>query len=68
MGLWGLTYCTSPGPDGQTWDYEDTAIAFHELTLGVIHSILCIEVSQAKDQNLIRIAYLEKWIAKLTKS
>lgn len=65
--LWGLKSYLDKGPNGIKWSYEDTGIAFPELTADVIKDITVIQRSDSTVDKL-RIEYLKTWIKELKES
>lgn len=61
--LWELSGFEELNPEGQKWDYEDTSLAFPELTKSVINKISDIE--EGENQTIKRVYYLEQWISNL---
>ena len=61
MTLWGLRDTIDDGPDGEDWDFEDTSIAFPELTKEIISLITAKDRKRGEK----REKYLQQWIKKL---
>jgi hypothetical protein len=60
--LWDIHYLDD-GPDGLDWDFDDTKIAFPELTVEVINTIQRRRASE--DIISTREKYLKLWIEQL---
>jgi hypothetical protein len=64
--LWNLKSFTSDNPIGNDWDYNDTSIAFPELTREIIHNIISsYSVFGKSTIQLRRLVYINKFIKKL---
>lgn len=61
--LWDLKHPSSLTPDNKEWNYQDTSIAFPELTEEVISKI-----ERSKDRQATRANYLKAFIKKLSKT